>query len=93
MKFVIDIPEETYKATCNGNMLPPDVKNVVDAIKNSKPLPRGYGRLVDADAITKDFNTFQMSFGINMSNRPMKIICNAPTIIEADEEQMDETNN
>ena len=38
MKLIIDISEETYKATCNGSMLPPDVKNVVDAIKNSTSL-------------------------------------------------------
>ena len=38
MKRIIDIPEETYKATCNGSMLPPDVDNVINAIKNSTPL-------------------------------------------------------
>lgn len=34
MKLIIDIPEETYRATCYGSMLPPDVKNVVNGIKN-----------------------------------------------------------
>ena len=38
MKLVINIPETTYDATCKGNMLPPDVKNVVEAIKNGTPL-------------------------------------------------------
>lgn len=40
MQIVIDIPEDTYKATCNESMLPPDVKNVVDAITNGIPLPQ-----------------------------------------------------
>ena len=39
MKIVIEIPEDTYSATCNGCMLPPDVENVVNAIKNGTPLP------------------------------------------------------
>lgn len=34
MKMTIDIPKDSYEATCNGSMLPPDVENVVNAIKN-----------------------------------------------------------
>lgn len=41
MKLIIDIPEETYKNTCDEKMLPPDVKNVVEAIKNGTPLEFG----------------------------------------------------
>ena len=48
MQIVIDIPEETYKATCNGCMLPPDVDNVVRGIKNGTPLPDG------AEILTKE---------------------------------------
>lgn len=40
MKIAIDISEETYKATCNGCMLPTDVQNVVQAIKNGTPLEK-----------------------------------------------------
>lgn len=47
MQILIDIPEESYKATCNGCMLPPDVENVVQGIKNGTPLPKGHGRLID----------------------------------------------
>ena len=43
MKIIIDIPEESYKATCTGCMLPPDVESVVQAIKNGTPLPKGHG--------------------------------------------------
>ena len=39
MHIVIDIPEDSYKATCNGCMLPSDVEHVVQGIKNGIPLP------------------------------------------------------
>lgn len=48
MKIVIDIPEDSYKATCDGCMLPPDVKSVVQGIKNGVPLPDG------AEILTKE---------------------------------------
>lgn len=51
IEIVIKIPEDSYKATCSSSMLPPDVKNVVNAIKNGTPLPKGHGRLIDADKL------------------------------------------
>lgn len=57
MQIVIDIPEESYKATCNGCMLPPDVENVVQGIKNGTPLPKGHGDLIyreSAESIFKN---------------------------------------
>lgn len=47
MQIVIDILEETYKNTCDEKMLPPDVKNVVEAIKNGTPLRKGH--VIEAD--------------------------------------------
>ena len=38
IKLVIKISEDSYKATCNGYMLPSDVENVVQGIKNGIPL-------------------------------------------------------
>ncbi|MBR0090197.1 MAG: hypothetical protein IJP92_00645 [Lachnospiraceae bacterium] len=49
MKIVIDIPKETHEATCNSNMCPSDVTNVVKAIKDGTPLPKRHGRLIGAD--------------------------------------------
>lgn len=54
MELIIKISEDSYKATCNGCMLPPDVENVVQGIKNGTPLPKGHGRLIDADAVLED---------------------------------------
>ena len=44
IELVIKIPEDSYKATCNGCMLPPDVENVVNAIKNGTLLPKGHNK-------------------------------------------------
>ena len=52
IELVIKISEDAYKATCNGCMLPPDVENVVQAIKNGTPLPKDM-----ADQLTN--RTFQ----------------------------------
>lgn len=49
MELIIKISEDSYKATCNGHMLPPDVENVVRGIKNGTPLPEGHGDLIDVN--------------------------------------------
>lgn len=54
IEVVIRVSENSYKATCNGNMLPPDVENVVQGIKNGTPLPEGCGRLIDANKLIPD---------------------------------------
>ena len=81
MKLVIEIPEEWE------NMKFCDVVNY-DVIKNGTPLPKGYGRLIDADAVTKDFNSFRDAFVVNstMGGVFKNVACVAPTIIEADKE-------
>jgi len=94
MQVLIEISEDTYKATCNGWMLPPDVENVVQGIKNGTPLPKGHGRLKDADAICKDIIS---ALGIRDENYLLeaeeavyKRIKNAPTIIEADKAESED---
>ena len=83
---VIRIPDKKYEWIRD---YPGAYTSEIDeAIRNGTPLPKGHGRLIDVDAITKDFNTFQDSFVINMDGRGFKgIACNAPTIIEADKEE------
>ena len=51
MQIVIDIPEQIYlnaKADmlCGGD-------SIVKAIKNGVPLPKGHGRLIDADTFER----------------------------------------
>ena len=80
MEIVIDIPEESYKATCDGCMLPPDVENVVQGIKNGTPLPKGHGRLIDAREVYKKFYCRCLAGVAN------EVLNETPTIIEADKE-------
>lgn len=88
-EIVLKIPEETYKNTCNGSMLPPDVTNVINAIKNSTPLPKGHGKLIDADEqifkIEEIYNGYMLSEdGGVVPNDFVEFLEEAPTIIEAD---------
>lgn len=81
VELVIKIPKSSYEATCNGYMLPPDVDNVVNAIKDGKPLPQHHGRLIDADdlkheLIDKEWITDYDGDGLE------DIVNEAPTIIE-----------
>lgn len=56
MQIVIDIPDELYdsiqnKLNFNGDLKQKDVKRLLLAIYDSIKLPKGHGRLVDADAL------------------------------------------
>ena len=46
MKLIIDIHEKDYQSILNSGQAP---YGVVYAIMNGKPLPKGHGRLIDAD--------------------------------------------
>lgn len=84
MKLIIDISEDSYKATCNGYMLPPDVENVVQGIKNGIPLPKGYGRIADIDAAIeciKEVKGEDATWAIAL----IEWACGKRTILEADE--------
>lgn len=88
IKLLVEIDEEEYENVKNG-YLPIRVFNAcVYAIKNGKPLPKGHGRLIDADKL----DTRERG---NNSQRTMwwKIDCivkHAPTIVEADKENDNE---
>lgn len=79
IELVIKISEDSYKATCNESMSPPDVENVVNAIKDGTPLPKGHGRLIDESKIK--------NCGWNFVNHHAKT--DAPTIIDADRKEQD----
>lgn len=86
MKIVIDIPEEIRKAIINNiqHELNSDQRQLMiscmeSAIANGTPLPKGHGRLIDADALPLD--------KIDDANYGSNYIHIAPTIIEADTER------
>lgn len=86
-ELVIKIPEDSYKAACSGSMLPPDVKIVINAIKNGTPLPKEHGDLIDRGKLRKherDVNDGSATWLMDIY-LPEEID-NAPIIIEANKE-------
>ena len=77
MKLIIDIPNELAE---KGHWYTDEeLWAVVKAVQNGIPLPKGHGRLIDADAYAKKYNT-------NINGRIGEEYIFAPTIIEADKE-------
>lgn len=81
MKIVIDIPEVEYEKIMNGYMPLYEAANLIRDIQNGTPLPKGHGRLIDADALQKFANEQEEKYGISIID-----IDEQPTIIEADKE-------
>lgn len=72
MQILIDISKEDYQALKQGHV----PFNMLDVIKNGTPLPKGHGRLIDADALPLN--------AIDDANHGSNYIKIAHTIIEAD---------
>lgn len=79
MKIVIEISENDYWTACNHPEV--FVGDYARAIKNGTPLPKGHGRLIDANELKKhkyhDSNRFENAVSV-------AYIDWADTIIEAD---------
>ena len=91
MKLVIDIPEEEYnkiEPLLNGETIKGgfNLFKALNIIKSGTPIPKGYGRLIDANEIqfeNADFDTY------GDYCRAFDAIDQADTIIEADAESED----
>lgn len=94
MQIVIDIPEEVkHKVYAYGlSLSPSDKEQLIHAIMNGTPLPKGHGRLIDADEYKEHL------YACETNGRPLHImelyerlatVDDAPTIIEADKESED----
>ena len=75
MHVVINVPDELYNAI-NRDTYGVHKGRIYDIIRNGTALPKGHGRLIDADAVLVD------PFGDTY-----KDIDIAETIIEADKEE------
>lgn len=79
MKIVIDIQDDVYRVLKEDIYPIPDTERLAlvfkTLVKKGTPLPKGHGRLIDADALRKKW-----IFG----NVERSTIDDAPTIIEAD---------
>ena len=80
MKLVIDIHEKDYQSILNSGQVP---YSVVYAIMNGTPLPKGHGRLIDADVVDDNIYDLTRSMDLNYG-QIIKVVDDAPTIIEAD---------
>lgn len=80
MKLIIDIDEQEYKDICeNGYVYDEDNEYIAKVIANGTELPKGHGRLIDADKLLdENIDTFMLQ-----TETKIRI---APTIIEADKE-------
>lgn len=83
MKIVIDIPEEVHES-CKAIYKTLINKEIVDAytyaIATGTPLPKGHGRLIDADAV------MELCHNLKEHTVDCNDIARFPTIIEADKE-------
>ena len=53
IELIIKMPEKVYKSIINGKNYISYQEYVEEAIKNGTPLPKGHGRLVDADKLNR----------------------------------------
>lgn len=92
IELVIKIPKKTYKLICDKNALGCDIGDIKNIIRNGTLLPKGHGKLVDADKFLKDNETYtgfilesRFFGGRNIHNDALEdLVDKAPTIIEKD---------
>ena len=94
MQIVINIDEEIYKRILPYKDLPiisnlcNDYPEITHAIANGVPLPKGHGRLVDADEIDNNIYDLTRSMDLNYG-QISEVVDTAQTIIEADRSEKD----
>ena len=93
MKLIIDIPESIFNTIQADEMISREQLAILQIhILNGTPLPKGHGRLIDADSIYQIVRPIEPSdteWGMTAETaiRLMHSAFNkAPTIIEADKE-------
>ena len=92
MKIVIEIDHEHYERIMRieeGVTVYPTTLALYEAVKNGTPLPKGHGRLIDADALEYTCNADECGMLTGCNHCQYHIVTeheidNAPTIIEAD---------
>lgn len=92
MQIVIDIDEKLYYRIKSYDVKVVDNIPMASAINNGTPLPKGHGRLIDADKLcqTPIDGTDIPSDGLCLMVYDLGEIENAPTIIGADKAESEE---
>jgi len=83
-EIVIKIPEEIYKNKNYIDYFGCSSLTLADAIENGTVLPKGHGRLIDADILRSMYSINRANFNTVVGIQ--KWIDDAPTIIEGSEE-------
>lgn len=92
VELVVKIPEEIRPTLIHNIQLSQDLQSLCDsciqqAIRTGTPLPKGHGKLIDADALEMDKKVcgdrYLSGTSLFVAN---KVIEQAPAIIEADKE-------
>lgn len=79
MQIVIEIDDNLYtRLFDNGVDNYDDAVDMAKTIRKGTPLPKGHGRLIDADKVTEAYFLVIGDF--------IKVLDSVPTIIEADKE-------
>lgn len=85
MKLIIEISDETYEETKKYGIIEENTDEIAEAVIVATPLPKGHGRLIDADKLEmRDISPeswYSPMWGLQISD-----IEDAPTIVEADKE-------
>lgn len=90
MKLIIDIPDILMKYIVNGKDLSEEQNDEMAlAIANGTPLPKGHGRLIDADALDLE-KEVSMADDWKTAHEIANCVKYAPTIIEADKVESEE---
>ena len=92
MKLIIDIPEELY-TYMQSESYDAHLDRRLDyrirfAVRDGIPLPKGHGRLIDADVLIKDIPMYALGHR-NRNDDVISIIGRFLTIIERDKESGD----
>lgn len=91
MQIVINIHEKDYQSMKNGHI----PYSVLSAIMKGTPLPKGHGKLIDADELYDGFIDGTEGYDCQTWSRIEigDIIEDAPTIIEADDTESEGRND
>ena len=87
MQIVIDIPKGAYEEICRARFPLQDAYRIVAWIKNGTPLPKGHGRLIDADVFES-----RCMFGSDIEGMEdvIYVLSGCKSIIEEDTESEEE---
>lgn len=79
MQIVINISEKMYESVMDGTYC----GTLYQELKNGTILPKGHGRLVDADEIDNNIYDLTRSMDLNYG-QISEVVDTAPTIVKAD---------